>query len=83
MPDTFNIFLTFFVPYIYKNETLDVTAPTSQMGKPTLKCRGVAVTSALESDNWGWFSASIYYVTMDESSLCLSCLFYKWGNNGT
>ena len=30
MPDTFNIFLTFFVPYIYKNETLDITVPTGR-----------------------------------------------------
>ena len=49
-------------------------------GKAMLKCRGVAMTSALESDNWGLvFSFTIYYVTMDESSLCLSCLFYKMG----
>lgn len=30
MPDTFNFFLTFFVPYRYKNETLDVTVPTGR-----------------------------------------------------
>lgn len=49
-------------------------------GKAMLKCRGVAMTSALESDNWGLvLSFTIYYVTMDESSLGLSCLFYKMG----
>lgn len=49
-------------------------------GKAMLKCRGVAMTSALESDNWGLvLSFTIYYVTMDESSLGLSYLFYKMG----
>lgn len=49
-------------------------------GKAMLKCRGVAMTSALESNNWGLvLSFTIYYVTMDESSLGLSYLFYKMG----